>query len=337
MGAPLFQWRDFLDRHKVALRSSNFALYADLSHRVMQILESESANIEVYSIDEAFIEIGNPFALRKKILKWTGIPVSIGVAPTKTLAKIANHQAKKSGGICTDPKTEGFPIQEVWGIGRRLAARFAKRGIFTVDQLLELDERSLPVTIKRTILELRGIPCFSISNEVVSKQSIMTSRTFGVPIVCRTDLEEAVAAYATSGGEKLRDERLLASWLQLQVRGKEGSRFCSITFSRPTDYTPELISYALTCLNSIYREQSYKKAGILLGGLVEDVQDDLFAKPLDEKRQRAQSCLDSINTKFGKEVLTYAAAGIERPWKMQRNLCSPAYTTCWDEILTIKI
>lgn len=337
MGAPLFQWRDFLERHRVILRSSNFALYADLSNRVMQILKEESAQMEVYSVDEAFCEIEDPQRVRQKILQWTGIPVSIGMAKTKTLAKVANHQAKKGSGICEEPQIEDFPIEDVWGIGRRLSERFAKRGIFTVGQLLQIDERSLNVNIKRTILELKGTPCFPLSEEVVSKQSIMTSRTFGVPITTKEELVEAVSAYATRAGEKVRHEGLRASWLQLLVRTKSEMLYRSVTFSRPTDYTPELIEYALACLDDLYRTDCYKKAGILLGGLVEDIQNDLFAKPLDEQRKRAQICLDSINSKYGKEMLSYASAGIERPWKMQRNLCSPAYTTQWDEILKIQL
>ncbi|NBW99573.1 Y-family DNA polymerase [bacterium] len=205
MGAPLFQWRDFLERHAVVLLSSNFALYSDLSSRVMEILKEASSNIEIYSVDEAFVEIEDPVALRKKILQWTGIPVSIGVAKTKTLAKVAGHLAKQSGGICTDPLPylENFAIEDVWGIGRRLTTHFAKRGIFTVGQLLAMDERYLNVTVKRTIWELKGIPCLPFSDEVVSKQSIMTSRTFGRPISSKQEMIEAVSSYATYGSQKL--------------------------------------------------------------------------------------------------------------------------------------
>ncbi|MCP5470245.1 MAG: Y-family DNA polymerase [Chlamydiales bacterium] len=341
MGAPLFEWREFCERHGVALLSSNFALYADLSRRMMTILEEESAHIEVYSIDEAFVEIEEPKRVRQKILQWTGIPVSIGVAKTKTLAKVANHIAKKRGsGICTDPfpYLEDFPVEEVWGIGRRLAQRLARHGVFTVGELLKMEERHFNVTVKRTVWELKGMPCLPICDESVSKQSIMTSRTFGTPITTEGELTEAIAAYAQRAAKKLREEKSLASWLQLFAHTKEVGTFSTaVTFSMPTDYTPDLIQYALGCLN--FCPATYKKVGVLLGGLVprDTIQYDLFCKPLAEKKKMAQATMDAVNAKFGFEVLSYAKTGTKRAWKMQRNFCSPRYTTQWKEILTISI
>ena len=358
MGAPYFQWADFLKAHDVAICSSNFALYGDLSHRVMQTLSHFCSEIEIYSIDEAFLNMGEgPLQqariIREKVLQWTGIPVSIGIAPTKTLAKVANHIAKKN------PQHKGvyFPTsqdlnavldqldtQEIWGVGSRTASFLATKGIHTAGQLRDLPDiwvkKHLSVTGLRTVWELQGIPCSGLADAMPPKQTIMTSRSFGQPVTTQEHLLEAICSFTARGAEKLREEGSLASWLQVftLIGGH-----AHVTLPEPTDYTPTLLDYASRAIRSIFRPGlAYKKAGILLGGLVpaSRYQPDLFI-PQDPatalKRKNAMALLDQANHDFGYNILHFASQGIVRPWKKKSNMRSAAFTTRWSELLTIPI
>ncbi len=360
MGAPHFQWADFLRAHDVHTCSSNFALYGDLSHRVMRTLEYFNPDLEIYSVDEAFLWVGDladPVThcrhIREKVLQWTGIPVSIGIASTKTLAKVANHKVKKTAalkGVYLPSKSEldtildSLPVEEIWGIGRRLTEFLAKRGIFTAAQLRDQKDawvrKNLSVVGLRTVWELRGISCLPLEEATSAKQSIMTSRTFGRPILSKQELSEAIATYAARGAEKLREEGRVAGWMQVFIRGKEYGNAAQITLPEPSQYTPTIIEYAKTGLESIYRAgHAYKKGGILLGGLEpEDAyQRDLFATSIDETKQRAaMALLDRANAQFGYSVLQFAAEGTLRPWQTKRQHRSSCFTTRWDELLTIK-
>lgn len=368
MGAPYFQWADLLKARGAVVCSSNFALYADLSHRVMETLSYFNPDLEIYSIDEAFLRIEgmkNPeqhcHLIRQKVLQWTGIPVSIGIASTKTLAKVANRVAKKN------PELKGvyFPsqhqldtvlntleVEEIWGIGHRLSNFLAKRGIFTAAQLRDLSDlwikTNLTVVGLRTVWELRGVPCLDIEEIHPAKQSIMTSRSFGRPVLTQEELLEAVCSYATRGGEKLRDEGRLASWLQVFVMtnfNKEEyySNYAHLIFEEPTDFTPTLLNYASEGLKRIFRcGFAYKKAGILLGGLVPagNYQQSLFIPQnleAERKRKAAMALLDRANSKFGYKVLQFASEGIARPWQMKRQMRTPCFTTRWQDLLTIRI
>lgn len=357
MGAPYFQWADFIHAHDVVVCSSNYALYGDLSHRVMRILEHFNPELEIYSIDEAFLWVGdleNPAdhccRIREKVLQWTGIPVSIGIAPTKTLAKVATRFAKKMAAGVYLPESfdtilDELPVGEIWGVGRRLTQFLAKRGIHTAAQLRDREDswvrKTLTVVGLRTVWELRGISCFPFDEAPSPKQTVMTSRSFGRPILSKEELAEAIAGYAARGGEKLRKEQSRASWLQVFINGKEYSQAALYTFPQPTHYTPTLIAYAKAGLDAIYRSgYAYKKGGILLGGLVSErsYQRDLFAAPIDEEKQNAaMRLLDRANHKFGDCALQFAAEGIKRPWQTKRQLRSFCFTTRWDELLTIHI
>jgi DNA polymerase V len=368
MGAPYFQWADFLKAHGAVVCSSNFALYADISHRVMQTLSHFNPELEIYSIDEAFLlleGIKDPLEhgrmIRAKVLQWTGIPVSIGIASTKTLAKVAGDIAKKHReGLYFPSQKEleailaKLEVEEIWGIGHRLAHFLAKRGIFTAAQLRDQPDmwikNNLTVVGLRTVWELRGVPCLDIEEIRPTKQSIMTSRSFGRPVLAQEELLEAVCSYATRGAEKLRDEKMLASWLQVFImtsfhHHEEGyyGNHAHLIFSQPTDYTPTFLNYATQGLKSIFRPAySYKKAGVLLGGLVtpESFQQDLFVDQdliQEAKRKAAMTLLDRANDKFGYKVLQFASEGIDRPWQMKREMRSACFTTRWSDLLTIHI
>jgi DNA polymerase V len=364
MGAPYFQWVDFLKARKVFICSSNFSLYADLSHRVMQTLSHFNAEIEIYSIDEAFLlldpsedPIPHCRMIRQKVLQWVGIPVSIGIATTKTLAKVANRVAKNREsmqGVCA-PSPDEFnsilntlDVGEIWGIGRRLKQFLAKQGIFTAGQLRDQPDlwvkNALSVTGLRTVWELRGIPCLQIEEQAPAKQTIMTSRSFGRPIVTQEELLEAICSFGARGAEKLRQEERLANWMQVFIMTKgEYDNYAHITLPHPTDFTPTLLNYATQGLKAIFRTGfSYKKGGILLGGLVPKThyQQDLFFQQsrLEEgKRKDLMTLLDQINEQFGSHTLRFAAEGTLQPWQRKRQMCSPCFTTQWFDLLTIQI
>lgn len=367
MGAPYFQWADFLKARGASVFSSNFALYADISHRVMQTLSHFNPELEIYSIDEAFLRlegIKDPFHhcshIRQKVLQWTGIPVSIGIASTKTLAKVANRTAKKNfSGVYFPSLTEmssileTLEVGEIWGVGARLSQFLAKRGIHTAKELRDQPDlwikKNLTVVGLRTVWELRGISCLDIEEAAPTKQSIMTSRSFGRPVFTQEELLQAVCAYAARGAEKLREEKSLASWLQVFImtsfHHEEDyyGNHAHLVLPQASDFTPELLNYASQGLKTIFRPGfAYKKAGILLGGLVPagSYQQDLFVKQdlaEEAKKKRAMTLLDQANSKFAYKILQFASEGIERPWQMKRQMRSHCFTTRWSDLLTIRI
>lgn len=361
MGAPLFQWKEVIEQHRVIIRSSNFCLYADMSQRVMSTLAYWNPEMEIYSIDEAFLTLPDSNNLleycqdlRQKVLQWTGIPVSIGIAPTKTLAKVANHCAKKGDrkkGVHAfftpeeiDTYLEKLPVKEVWGIGRRLTLHLQRHGIHTAAQFRNQDDlwiqNHLTVTGLRTAWELRGIPCFLPSEEPASKKSMMTSRSFGNVVTDKDLLKEAVATFAANSCEKVREEGTYASFLQIFVMtSKDYDHFC-VHLPEPTQYTPHILHYALKGVDHIFKKGAeYKKAGVLLGGLVasDNRQLDLFSKNNSEKEEKVMGLMDLCHQKYGKKGLFFAAMGTDSSWHSKRSLCSPSYTTNWDAILTVTL
>ena len=282
MGAPLFKMKSLIAKHGVHVFSSNYALYGDLSHRVMDVLRQMECNVEVYSIDEAFLslpvsKIWNRLEyvaeLRERVLKYVGIPVSIGIATTKTLAKIANRVAKKNpqyhgvfdfvGNCQIDQILQGTDVGDVWGIGRRSAEKLNGRGIYTAYDLKRADEswiqKQLTVVGARTVMELNEIPCISLEKAPPCPKSIVTSRTFGHPITDIENLREAVISYVSVAAEKLRKQEVEADNLNLYITTgafDEQSNYSNnqtITLPRPTSSTPDLIAASLRCLRSIYR------------------------------------------------------------------------------------
>ncbi len=372
MGEPAFLYRDRAKRGEIHMLSSNFTLYADMSQRVMQTLSSFSPEREVYSIDEAFFLLepesdsllrDRSVEMRRRVKQWTGIPVSIGTAPTKTLAKIANEAAKKEKDregvyVLTDPvaieeRLKSTSLEDIWGIGARLAERLKRKGIYTAAQLAKADDtwirKLLGVTGFQTVLELRGTPCFQLSEEPGKKKSIVCSRSFSQKIEDLSLLQEAVAAFAANAAEKLREQESFASFLSVFVSTSPfeehyESRSCHVQIPNPTSYTPELIALAKEGAAQIHRPGcSYKKAGVLLGDFtdVDAFQTDLITpNPDSTKKQEAMKVMDEINARYDKPSLRFAAEGIDkhptsRSWKSARTNVSPKFTTSWHDLLKI--
>jgi DNA polymerase V len=362
MGAPAFQCKDFFNRHSVAVYSSNYTLYGDLSHRVMQVLSQFSPEIEIYSIDEAFlsIQVEDPLLLgreiRARVAKWTGIPVSVGIARTKTLAKVANHTAKKvesHGGVfslederAVDPILARTPIEEIWGVGRRLTKRLQAERIHSALDLKKAPEawvqKRFSVTLLKTVLELQGTSCLALEEAPAPKQSLTRSRSFGTPVKELHDLEEALASYIAEAAVKLREQHSLTAHLTVFLMT---SPFIETPYSNslttqlpePTDYTPFLIWQGKRCLHTLFRKgYLYKKVGVIFHNLSPKgcCARDLFSQA-SPTQSEAMYALDQINASFGKKALQFAAEGMTKPWKMRRSQTSAKFTTCWEELLEI--
>lgn len=370
MGAPLFKVKSLIAKHGVHVFSSNYALYGDLSHRVMDVLRQKEPNVEVYSIDEAFIslpvnKIWNRLEyvaeLREQIRKQIGITVSIGIATSKTLAKVANRVAKKNpeyngvfdlvGNSQTDQILQKMEVGDVWGVGLRYAEKLNRNGIRTALDLKRADEKwirkELTVVGARTLMELNGIPCISIENASPCPKSIVTSRSFGHPVTDIENLKEAVISYVSVAAAKLRKQGVEAANLNVYITTgpfDEQAHFSSnqtITLPSPTSSTPDLIEAALLGLTSIYSPgYKYRKAGIMLTGIVKQGrgQQNLFAllKPPKEDKP-LMAALDKINGKWGRQTIQYGmTTAEEKPWSMQQTRKSPAYTTNWLELPVVK-
>ena len=368
MGMPWFQLRKLVDRHGIVVRSSNYELYGDLSRRVIAVLREFSDRVEQYSIDEAFVHaaISDPEEclrfgreVRKAVLEWVGIPCGVGFAPTKTLAKIANHIGKKApGGVYAlpadpSPVLERIPVGEVWGVGRRLAPQLEAIGLRTARDLAEADEgelaRRFSVVVARTASELRGVPAVDGAAVEPAQRSITCSRSFGRPVTEFEELRQSVALYLAEAAEKLRSERLKATSATVYcqfypeyepTRREGGADSVLVPFERPTSSTPELVKRTAPFLEAIFRRgRRYKKTGVILSCLDGDdgEQADLFADTRKEERaDRLSAAMDRINGRFGKGTLFSPAQGIEKPWRMKRSFLSPAWTTNWDEIPEVR-
>jgi DNA polymerase V len=364
MGAPAYQFKEFFKTNKVHVLSSNYTLYGDLSHRVMQVLSQFSPEMEEYSIDEAFLRLScdNPMALAKEIkdtvLKWTGIPVSIGIGVTKTLSKVANDIAKKKEGIFafTDQKQtnsalEKLKCEEIWGIGKNLSAALESSGIENARAFKDAPDdwikKKFSVTLLRTAYELRGISSLELAELPIQRKSITCSRSFGGKVTQLDEIEEALSSYTATAAEKLRQEELLPSFLTVFLMTSAFiehaySNSSTLTLNEPTAFTPDLTTKAKEALRTIFRPgYAYKKVGITMGGFFPqgNFQPDLFGSSEKEKarQRRAMKVIDELNQRFGDTSLHFAAEGIRKRWKMQRGNVSPRYTTSWDELLNIKI
>jgi DNA polymerase V len=368
MGTPYFKQESLIRKHDVTVFSSNYPLYGDMSQRVMDVLMRLEPDVEVYSIDEAFIRLppGQHYDLedwarflKTAVQRQTGIPVSIGLGPTKTLAKIANRFAKKNqpasgvfiidGQQPLDSLLAAVAVDHIWGIGRRYAARLQRQGI---DNALELKNcadawirKQLTVAGLRTVMELRGIPCISLEKAAPAKKSICTSRSFGKPVRSLDHLQEAVASYAAQAACKLRREGLHTTVVDVFIRTnsfkKDEPQYCNrrtFTLPAPSSHTATLIKTALASLKAIYRSgYDYQKAGVLLSGLVPEnyEQLQLFHKP-GSRGTALMKALDEINRRWGRDTIQPAAAGLAKEWHFRQLKKSPAYTTCWSELPVAK-
>lgn len=365
MGVPWFKIQKEAKQYGIVAFSSNYALYADMSNRVVEVLGQFTPNLEVYSIDESFLDLSGfnrdlveyGQEIRQRIQQWLGLAVCVGIAPSKTLAKLANHCAKKSlagsGGVCdfttmTESKlTQLFAdieVGEVWGVGRKIEARLADMGITTVLQLREADpdliRSKFSVVLERTVRELRGVSCMDLEEVAPDKQQIMCSRSFGQYVYDRDQLEEVVASYVARAAEKLRKQASLAGALMVFIRTnpfnpKEPQYQRSMTIPLPeaTADTRVMVNWALKVLRRIYRPGfGYQKAGVMLSELRPKAmaQASLFVDPDTDRGHRLMATLDVINQRWGRGTLRSAAEGMEKPWQMKRQRLSPSYTTDWE-------
>ncbi len=360
MGEPHFQIKEFCQRHGVAVFSSNFQLYRDLSRRVMDVLSTSAPQMEIYSIDEAFLSypderngakiFSDCVALRKKVKDWVGIPISLGVAPTKTLAKVASSIAKKDCGVfdLTDPHVRNkvlstYTIGDVWGIGSNKTKLLKSMGIRNALDFASMDPPSVRIKMgvvgERMLWELRGIQCHQME-ESKAKKSITVSRLFGKIITQREALEEALSTFASSAGEKLRSQASLASAITVFAHDGlevyEGKR----EFNTPTSDSSEIIATAKQALQEIFYEgKRYKKCGVVLTDLIQENQapTDLFAKKVNPKRKILMQAIDQLNGKFGKNSLFFGASGVDSSWHGKSNQHSGHNTTDWDHLPIVKI
>ncbi len=360
-GAPFFKVREMARAHRVAVFSSNYTLYGDISRRVMDSLSRFAPAMEVYSIDEAFLRVGGggdipalAREVRAKVQQWTGVPVTVGAGPTKTLAKLASRMGKRDpacGGVFeipggADDILERAPVEDVWGVGPAYRGLLAAHGITTARRLRDAPERwvkrHMTITGLRTVMELRGVPCLSLDELPPPKKGIVCSRSFGRPVEDLAGLSEAVASYAARGAEKLRRQGSVASELMVFLstnRFRDEPQYhpaASCRLTVPTAHTPWLLSVARRVLEGIYRPgYRYKKAGVMYMGIVPlgDIQLGLFDPPRDTGRaRRLMETVDGINRVMGSGAVYFAAQGVTRPWSMRREFLSPRYTTHWDEI-----
>jgi DNA polymerase V len=369
MGHPYFQLEALIKKHNVAVFSSNYALYSDMSRRVQQTLRSLCPETEVYSIDESFLNLRgikeeelDAFGhyVSRKVLKDTGIPISVGISHTKTLAKIASKLCKqypKLRGSCymyrpqdIEKVLKKFPIEDVWGIGRRFSVMLKSRNINTAydfsQQSLEFVRGKMHVGGMRTWYELHGKPCIEFEAHQPDKQQIMVSRSFSTELSSLEDLTQQVSLFTSMAAEKLRKQGSVCHALQVflltnRFRHEQEQHYDNqlITLPALSDSTVELVDIAVKTTAAIFRQGTfYKKAGVILSQFSpkESVQTVLFDEVDREKHDRLMHAMDIINEKQGQRAVVVATAGFDGI-RMNRNHLSPNYTTDWNDILTIKV
>lgn len=371
MGAPFHEFKRLADHDKVEVFSSNYPLYGDMSARVMRILGAFTPDVEIYSIDEAFLDLGHLAGrepadvardLARRVRRETGIPVTVGLGPTKVLAKAANRIAKRNpetGGVLDldalgphrDAHLAQIDVKDVWGIGRRWSAKLRDLGIRTALDLREADphqlRRGFGVVVERIVHELRGFSCLALEQAVPPKQRIMTSRSFGERVTKPEHMREAISSFTARAAAKLREQKSRAGALMVFIQTSpfnENDPFYQNsavrTVAPPARDSGELIGIALDALDAIWKDgYRYMKAGVMLLDLgPEDViQERLFDDAADadgtaSERGRLLGVLDRLNEKMGRGTLHYAAEGDGRAWKMRQEHRSPGYTTRWGEL-----
>jgi DNA polymerase V len=364
MGVPAFEVEEVIKKNNVEVFSSNYALYADMSGRVMETLSTFTPRIEIYSIDEAFLNLAGfrtPPAdygrqIQRTVKQWTGMPVSVGIAGTKTLTKIANYIAKRSDkakGVLDLTNASYLsralartPLEKVWNVGIKTAIKLKRAGFKTALDLSGADinwiRNKFGVVGVRAVYELRGICCYPLEHNPQAKKSICVSRMFGRPVSSAEELKEAISSYASRAGERLRQEQLAAGIMTVFVTT---SRFIrdryfnshTVEFGVATNDTMELIRSACGCIDRLYRKGcAFKKCGIGLSGLVPEkkIQKNLFDGVDREKSQRLMRAIDAVNSRLSCPV-QWAAEGINQPWQVKFKRRSNRYTTRWDELLEV--
>ncbi|HEX3934650.1 MAG TPA: Y-family DNA polymerase [Puia sp.] len=373
MAIPYFQARHIIEKNGISVFSSNYHLYGDMSWRVMEtlrVLSGGGSKVEVYSVDEAFVDLSHIPAgqlndytryMKETVEQWTGISVSIGVAPTKTLAKLANRLAKKDkkGSGCISVLVTGEEqrialqqtrVDDLWGVGRAYAGKLINWGITSAWELSNMPEEWAHTNMGgvvgvRLIRELKGRPAIVMEDELVNKKMIATTRMFGRPVTEVRELKEAVATYISRAAEKLRRQQSAARVVSVFIVPKEqpasthfrhGPTVSSYTvLSNPTALTHELIKQAITLVDHLYENgKSYKKAGVMLSGLVPDdsIQGNLFVPPGENQHRFLMHTVDNINFSMRDDAVKFGAAGINKDWKMRQELRSGRHSSRWEEL-----
>lgn len=370
MGAPWHLLKRVAAEHGITALSSNYTLYGDMSRRVMNILGNMAPRLEVYSIDECFLDFSgirgraeHGQAMRARIQRWVGLPVCVGFGATKTLAKLANHCAKKSlageAGVCdlttldqaeTQRLLARIDVGEVWGVGPKLCEQLQAMKIRTVADLQSADAGTLRsrfgVVMERTIRELRGDSCLALEAVAPPKQQIMSSRSFGKEVIAFEELRESVLSYASRAAEKLRQQSSLTSSVMVFVRTnpfKDVPQYANqivVPLPHPTDDTLLIGRAVAAGLKAIYQPGfRYKKSGVMLVQLMPKAgrQATLFEDvEAIARRERLSQAMDRINARFGRRTVVLAGAGIDRRWAMRAENRTPAYTTRWDEFPRVR-
>ena len=366
MGEPYFKAKNIIVKNNVNVFSSNYSLYGDLSRRVMRTLKRFNSAIEVYSIDEAFMDLSN-FSdqeveevgreIRNTVLQWTGIPTSIGIAKTKTLSKVANHIAKKKqSGVTSligieniDSILEKVEINDVWGVGRQLTKFYQKNGIYNAKQLKNKSntwiKKCSNVLSSRTAMELRGIPCINLETTATKRKSCVVSRSFGKRVENFQELREAVANYCLNASEKIRSESLVAKSITVFVRTSPFQRNFgyysnskTVDFPIATNNSIETVKAAVSILEDIFRNgYRYQKAGVMLTGLSNsDGKKNLFSSEKDLKINSLMKSIDNTNYRYGRSTLSLASAGVHKKWNMRRQYSSKIDTADFYCLPTIR-
>ncbi|HFT8095135.1 Y-family DNA polymerase [Klebsiella pneumoniae] len=372
MGEPYFKQKDMFRRHGIIAFSSNYELYADMSNRVMTTLEELSPRCEIYSIDEAFCDLTGvrncrdltDFGreIRETVLRRTHLTVGVGIAQTKTLAKLANHAAKQwqrqTGGVVDLSNLERqrklmalLPVDEVWGVGRRISKKLEAMGIKTVLQLADTDIRFIRkhfnVVLERTVRELRGETCLGLEEFAPVKQEIVCSRSFGGRITEYHEMRQAICSYASRAAEKLRGEHQYCRFISAFVKTSPFAlnepyygNSASVKLLTPTQDSRDIITAATKCLDVIWRDgHRYQKAGVMLGDFYSQgvAQLNLFDDNAPRKNSdKLMEVLDHLNAKDGRGTLYFAGQGIQAAWQMKREMLSPRYTTRFSDLLCVR-
>ena len=366
MGEPYFKVKDLVKRNKVEVYSSNYALYGDISRRVMKVLKTFSPKVEIYSIDEAFIDLSfidekgaedYGREIRLRVLKWTGIPTSVGIASTKTLSKVANHIARKEkAGVIylntnIDEKLKKFPIEDVWGVGKQLSKFYHKNNISNAYDLKNVSntwvKKGTNVLGAKTAMELRGIPCIDLQIDQEKRKNCCVSRSFGRKVKDLNELEESVITHCLNAAEKIRADDQIAKTITVFIRTSpfdKNRRYYSnsktIDLAIPTSNSIELIKNAVKALTDIYKYgYAYQKAGIILSGLKDANQNDqnLLTPLLENKSKKLMKAIDYTNTKYGRYAISIAQAGLSKGWKMRREHSSKIDTASFDSLPKIVV
>ncbi|HBQ5870193.1 TPA: Y-family DNA polymerase [Klebsiella pneumoniae subsp. pneumoniae] len=372
MGEPYFKQKDMFRRQGIIAFSSNYELYADMSNRVMTTLEELSPRCEIYSIDEAFCDLTGvrncrdltDFGreIRETVLRRTHLTVGVGIAQTKTLAKLANHAAKQwqrqTGGVVDLSNQERqrklmalLPVDEVWGVGRRISKKLEAMGIKTVLQLADTDIRFIRkhfnVVLERTVRELRGEPCLGLEEFAPVKQEIVCSRSFGGRITEYHEMRQAICSYASRAAEKLRGEHQYCRFISAFVKTSPFAlnepyygNSASVKLLTPTQDSRDIITAATKCLDAIWKDgHRYQKAGVMLSDFYSQgvAQLNLFDDNAPRKNSgKLMEVLDHLNAKNGRGSLYFAGQGIQTTWQMKRDMLSPRYTTRFSDLLKVR-